>query len=70
MNDTSFILSSKFLGYEVMGYIPHPKVMSSWMMVFLPYHTKLGEVLSNTLWSFYPKTSDDVSAAQQHLFSC
>ena len=53
-----------------MGCISHPKVLSSWMLWFWTYHTKLGDVLSDELWSFYPWTSSDVSDAQEHLFSC
>ena len=30
----SCVLLYKFLGYEVMGYISHPKFLSSWMLCF------------------------------------
>ena len=34
MNDPSFVLLSKYLGDDVMGYISHPKVLSSLMLGF------------------------------------
>ena len=49
MKDPSCVLSYKFLVDDVMGYISHPNVISSWMIGFLPYHAKLGEVLPNAL---------------------
>ena len=70
MNYPSCVLSSIFLEYKLMGYILHPKVLSSWMLGFWPYHAKWGEVLSNEQWSSHLWTSYDVSAAQNHLFSC
>ena len=63
-------MSYNLLRDEVLGYISHPKVMSSWMLVFLPYHANLGEVLSNALCIFHLWTSYYVSTAQHHLFSC
>ena len=42
MNDLSCVLSSNLLGDDVMGYISHPNVLSSWMLVF--YHTMKSEV--------------------------
>ena len=53
-----------------MGYLSNPKVLSSWILGFLPYHTKWGDSLSNELWSFHPLTSDDFYASQHHLFAC
>ena len=40
MNDPSCVLSSNFLGDELMGYTSNTKVMSSWVLGFLPYHAK------------------------------
>ena len=68
MNDPSCVLSSNFLGDDVMGYISHPNVISSRMLVFLPYHTKWGGVLSNLLLILHLWTSYDVSDAQNHFF--
>ena len=36
-----------------MGYISHPKFLSSRILGFLPYHSKLGEVLYNSLLILY-----------------
>ena len=63
-------MSYIFLRDDVIGYISHPKVLSSWVIVFWPYHKKWGEVLSNALFSLHPWASADVFAAQQHLFAC
>ena len=43
MNYPSCVLSSNFLGYDVMGYISHPNVLSSWMLEF--YYTMKIEVI-------------------------
>ena len=43
MNDPSCVLSYNFLGDEVMGYISHPKVLSSWIRGF--FHTIQSEVI-------------------------
>ena len=40
------------------------------MLGFLPYHEKLGEVLSNALWSLNLWDSDDVYTAHHHLSAC
>ena len=40
------------------------------MLGFWPYHTKWGEVLSNALCSLHLWNYSDVSATQNHLFSC
>ena len=53
-----------------MGCISHPKVLSSWVLVFWPYHEKWDEVLSNGLWSLHIWTSADVSATHHHVFAC
>ena len=53
-----------------MGYISHPKVISSWMLGFLPCHGKWGEVLSNALCIFHLWNSADISVAQHYLFAC
>ena len=68
VNDPACVMSSTYLGYAVMGYISHLKILSSSMVVFLLYHAKVGEVFYNTLFSVYIWTSDIVSAAQHHLF--
>ena len=68
MNDTSWVLSSNFLVGDVMGYISYPKVLSSCIMVFLPYHAKWGKLLSNKMLSLHIYTADDVSAVQHHVF--
>ena len=68
MNDTSCVISYNILGEEVMGYISHPKVLSSWMLGFLPYHAKWDEVLSNQLQTLHLKTSADFSAAHNNFF--
>ena len=33
---------------NVIGYISYPKVLISWILAFLPYHAKLGQVFSNS----------------------
>ena len=40
------------------------------MLGFWSYHSKWGEFFSNVLRIFYPRASDDVSDAQNHLFAC
>ena len=67
INYPSCVLLSKFLGDDLMGYISHPNVLISWMLVFLPYHAKWGDILFNPLWILHKWTSDDVSAAQDHF---
>ena len=62
-----FFLPYKFLGDEVMGYISHPNFISSWMMGFLRYHEKLGDVLSYGLGILNLWTSTDVTAAQKRF---
>ena len=42
MNDPSCVMSSNLLVDEVMGYISHPKVLSSWILG--SYHTMQSEV--------------------------
>ena len=51
-----------------MGYISHTKVLSSCMLRFLPYHEKLGEVLSNSLCSLYLYNSAGISDTQHQFF--
>ena len=70
MDYISCVLSSNFLGYDVMGYISHTDVLSSSMIGFLPYHENIVEVLSNPLWILNLWTSADVSASNHHLFAC
>ena len=65
-----FFLSSNFLGDDVMGCISHTNVLSSWMLVFLPYHANWGELLSNALCIFHLCTYGYVSDSQHHLFAC
>ena len=45
------------------------KCLSSWMLGFLPYHTKWGDVLSNALFILNLWTSADVSAAHQRFIT-
>ena len=52
-----------------MGYISNPNVLIDWMIGFLPYHEKWGEVLSNTLWILHICTSVDIYDSQHHLFA-
>ena len=57
MNETSCVVSSKFLGHDVMGYTSNPNALSSSMLDFQPYHAKLDEVFSHLLcilhiWNF------------------
>ena len=70
MNENSCVLLSNFLGDDVMGYISHPNVLSSWMLGFLPYHEKWGEMLSNALCILYLIIYADIYATHHHLFSC
>ena len=51
-----------------MGYISHPKVMSSWMIGFLPHHAKWGELLSHTMSSLHICTPAYVYDEQHHFF--
>ena len=70
MNYPSCVLSYLSLGDYVMGYISHPNVIILWMLGFLTYHAKRGEVLSNPLWIMHLWTSSYVSDAHNHFFAC
>ena len=70
MNYPSYVLSSNFLGDDLIGYISHPNVLISWMLGFLPYHSKWGDMLYRALCILHLWISADVSAAQHNLFSC
>ena len=67
MNYPSCFLSSKLLGDDVMVCLSHQRVVSAWMLGFLPYHEKWGEELYNALWSLYLWTYADVSYAKHHF---
>ena len=70
MNDPSCVLLSKFLGDDMMGYISHPNALSSWMLVFLPYHAKWGDMFSREPCILHIWTYADIFAAHHHFFSC
>ena len=44
------------LGDDVIGYISHPNALSSWILGFLPYHEKWGEIFLNhcVFWIYGP----------------
>ena len=69
MNSPSGVMSSIFLGDEVIRHISHTKVLSSRILGFLPYYEKRGGLLYNALFSLNIWTSADVSAAYHNLCS-
>ena len=48
----------------------HPNVLSSWILVLLPYHEKWVEVWHNDMSSFFLYTSDDVSSENTICVFC
>ena len=69
MNDPSCVMLSNLLGGDVMGYISHQNVLSSWILGLLSYQAKWGEMLSMALCIIDIWTSVDVSAERNHFFS-
>ena len=67
MNYPSCVMSYKFLEDDVMEYISHPNVLSSWILGFLTYHANWGDLFLNALCISNLWTSSVVYAAQNHF---